>query len=110
VSPTYAIQTIIFYHLQTSAFVLGAVCKDWLAAGKASSVCKLFSLPGVTALAVAYDYMHCKYLGVDGYLFGSVFWLLCFQILPGTPKENLAQVWAVPYMHESRVCIYGIMN
>ena len=29
---------------------------------------RLFSLPGVTGLTVALDYMHCKYLGSDQYL------------------------------------------
>jgi hypothetical protein len=38
------------------------------------------------------DYMHCKYLGSDQYFFGSIMWLLCFKILTGAPKENLALV------------------
>ncbi len=29
---------------------------------------RLFSLPGVTGLTVALDYMHCKYIGSDQYL------------------------------------------
>lgn len=54
---------------------------------------KLFDIPGVSGLTVAYDYMHCKYLGVDQYVFGSVLYLLCFFVLGGSPTENLARVW-----------------
>ena len=39
---------------------------------------QLFSLPGVRALTVALDYMHCKYLGMDQYIFGSILYILCF--------------------------------
>ena len=67
---------------------------SWLQwAGRAA--CKLFEIPGVTACTVAMDYMHCKYLGVDQYMFGSIFYLLCFVIMDGTPKENLRRCWLI---------------
>jgi hypothetical protein len=33
-------------------------------------------------------------LGVVAYLLGSVLWLLCFRVMPGTPTNNMQQVWA----------------
>lgn len=53
----------------------------------------LFTLPGVTAMSIALDYMHVKYLGLDQYLFGSVLSLLCFFVLHGEPSQNLQTCW-----------------
>lgn len=66
---------------------------EWLMwAGR--STCKLFNSIGVTACTVALDYMHSKYLGSDQYQFGSVFYLLCFIMLPKSPKQNLEDCWS----------------
>ena len=65
---------------------------EWLA-WDGRTKCKLFTLPGVTATTVALDYMHCKYLGCDQYIFGSVMYLLCFVIVSSTPKDNLNVCW-----------------
>ena len=65
----------------------------WLA-WDGRSKCPLFSLPGVTALTVCLDYMHCKYLGMDQYMFGSDLYLLVHHVLTfGTPQENLNHIW-----------------
>ena len=48
----------------------------------------------MTALTVALDYTHSKYLGMDQYMFGSTLWVLCFMVMTGTPEENLAWRWA----------------
>ena len=37
-----------------------------------------FSLDGVSLHTVHADYMHCKLLGTDQYIFGSVLWLLIY--------------------------------
>ncbi|CAE8616927.1 unnamed protein product, partial [Polarella glacialis] len=37
----------------------------------------------VTAVSIALDYMHCKYLGSDMYQFGSVLYMLCYFVLTG---------------------------
>ena len=57
------------------------------------SKCKLLTLPGLSACTVALDWMHCKYLGSDQYMFGSVMWLLCFVVMPETPLQNLLACW-----------------
>ena len=58
------------------------------------SPCGLFQhLPGCTAVAVAYDFMHSKYLGTDMVFIGSCLWLLCHKILPKTALENLQTCW-----------------
>ena len=44
---------------------------------------ELFKLPGVSVLSVAADLMHCKHLGTDMYVYGSVLWKLCYERLPG---------------------------
>lgn len=65
---------------------------EW-AAWANRSKCSLFDIPGVSICSVALDYMHCKYLGCDQYLFGSLLYILCFIVLPETPKLNLAFCW-----------------
>jgi hypothetical protein len=54
---------------------------------------ELFSVPGLSAVNIALDYMHNKYLGTDQQQFGSVFYVLCFMILPNSPQENLLVCW-----------------
>jgi hypothetical protein len=63
---------------------------NWLA--KYATHLPIFDLLFVSSCTVCGDYMHCKYLGSDQYFFGSIFWLLCFKIIPGDPKDNLASV------------------
>ena len=75
---------------------------DWLQSGR--NACILFAIVGVTILSWYPDWMHCKPLGIDKFLLGSVLWLLVHHILPGTVDENLAQLW------EDIVCIYHILG
>lgn len=63
--------------------------KEW--DGRSKS--ELFKLEYLTAVSVCLDWMHCKYLGQDMFLFGSVLWLLCFHVMPHTPKSNLLRCW-----------------
>ena len=49
----------------------------------------IFKALNVSGLTVAPDLMHVKYLGYQQYFLGSVLYLLCFYILPGTPLQNL---------------------
>lgn len=66
---------------------------DWLN-WDARSPCPLFSgEDGITALAVGLDWLHCKYLGTDMYVYGSILKLLCFFMLPSSPIDNLQTVW-----------------
>jgi len=37
--------------------------------------------------------MHCKYLGLDQYQFGSILYLLCHFVLGDTPESNLKLCW-----------------
>ena len=50
----------------------------------------------VSILAVAADWMHNKHLGTDQYFYGSVLWLLVYNILDQsrTAETNFDQVWA----------------
>ena len=43
---------------------------------------------GITVLTVYPDLMHAKYLGVDQYFLGSVLYMLCFELMPKSPKDN----------------------
>jgi hypothetical protein len=66
--------------------------EEWLAwDGRSTS--PLFTMPGVTGLTVALDYMHCKYLGMDQYMFGSVMYVLCYFVMPDEPLNNLKACW-----------------
>ena len=53
----------------------------------------IFTWQNLSALNLALDYMHCKYLGSDQYAYGSIMWLLCFQVLPNDPLANLLALW-----------------
>lgn len=66
--------------------------KSW----QGRSSCLLFErLHYLTGLAVHYDWLHCKYLGVDCIQFGSVLWLLVFKLMPySQPINNLKMVWS----------------
>ena len=57
-----------------------------------TTACELFDVSGVNALCVAPDYMHNAYLGWLQYLYGSVFWLLCFLVLPHEALQNLEYI------------------
>ena len=66
--------------------------EEWTAWAQRSQ-CPLFLLAWLSACNISYDFMHVKYLGADQYLYGSCVYLLCFDMLPGTPKENLTVIW-----------------
>jgi hypothetical protein len=40
------------------------------------------------------DELHVMHLGTSQYMLGSILWLLCYEILPGRPEENMCTVWA----------------
>jgi hypothetical protein len=65
---------------------------EWVAWEGRSKV-GLWSIPGVSAVTVALDWMHNKYLGIDQYLYGSILYILCFMILPLSPVANLQTCW-----------------
>ena len=54
----------------------------------------LMSLSWMNCWGVWPDKMHVKHLGCDKYLGGSVLWLLTFEILDGSPDENVAFIWS----------------
>ena len=79
-------------HPDTSAWIpLTWKHTDWMPAHP-DAPC-IFELEGLTIDAVSPDWMHCKHLGADQYLFGSVLMLLCFHILPNRPEQNMGQIW-----------------
>ena len=57
------------------------------------SKCRLFDLPGISVLTICMDYMHAKYLGLDQHQYGSIMYILCYIVLPGTPEENISVLW-----------------
>ena len=48
----------------------------------------LLKLHYVTGYVLFADVMHCKYMGTDTYFIGSVLWLLCYSVLPGTAAKG----------------------
>ena len=66
--------------------------EQWLAWDN-KPTCPLFRLPNVTGLNVAYDWLHCKYLGSDQYMYAALLMLLCYHMLPGTPEANIRALW-----------------
>ena len=66
----------------------------WTASGY--DKCPIFSVYGVSVLTVYPDYMHCKYLGIDKILLGSVLWMLIHWVLSpdlGDLEARLTLVW-----------------
>jgi hypothetical protein len=56
----------------------------------------LFTLIGVSILTVFPDLMHVKHLGTDMHIYGSVLWLLVYQVTTaGQAEENLKEVWSI---------------
>ena len=47
----------------------------------------------MSILNVHYDWMHCKHLGADQYIYGSILWLLVYTVLGGSPEDNLVSIW-----------------
>ena len=55
--------------------------------------CCLFSLQFVSILALNPDWMHDMHLGIMLYAYGSVLWLLVYQLLvEGSPAKNMSKV------------------
>ena len=54
---------------------------------------KLFQKDLCSVLVVHFDLMHCRYLGYLQQLFGSVFWLLCEEMMQRSPLVNLHELW-----------------
>ena len=55
----------------------------------------LFRLLFVNNLTLSVDTMHVKHLGSDKYFYGSVWWLLCFEILDSSPAANCEYVFGL---------------
>ena len=53
----------------------------------------MLCIEGVTILSFYPDWMHCKSLGIDKPLLGSVLYVLIHFVLPGDVEENLQVVW-----------------
>ena len=53
----------------------------------------MLQIEGVTILSFYPDWMHCKSLGIDKPLLGSVLYVLVHYILPGGVEDNLSAVW-----------------
>ena len=64
---------------------------EWLA--EHSTCHNLFRMPGGGLDLVSPDLMHCKHLGTDQLLLGSVLTWLVKHYLSGTNAQNLAIVW-----------------
>jgi len=53
----------------------------------------MLQIVGVSILSFYPDWMHCKHLGIDKHLLGSVLYVLVHHILPDDVEANLAVLW-----------------
>jgi len=61
---------------------------------------ELFMAPFSCGIASFFpDVMHTKHMGTDAWFYGSVLWLLCFELLPNSPEANLQVVWSEAKRH-----------
>ena len=54
--------------------------------------CVLLNSRLLGGLFVHYDVMHSKWLGWAQYLYGSIFWMLCYEQMLQSPLENLVRL------------------
>ena len=68
---------------------------SWRAlAADEKSTCPLFSMAATSICNLAYDFMHCKFLGSDKTLYAAILWLLVFHLMPGPDEHtNLGILW-----------------
>ena len=60
-------------------------------------------LPHFSPWLISHDWLHCKYLGHDQLVYGSVLSLLVRHVLPGNNAQaNLAQIWRDIQWHYSQ--------
>ena len=57
------------------------------------SKCIIFDIAGLSGASVAPDWMHAAYLGAYQYIFASILYVLCFDILDEEPIQNLKKCW-----------------
>ena len=53
----------------------------------------LFQFEGFSPFLISLDWMHCKYLGHDQQVYGSILSLLCRRVMPGDAVSNVKQLW-----------------
>ena len=74
----------------------------------------LFQMQNFTPWLLAMDYMHCKYLGHDMLVYGSILSLLVNHVMPDAdPTRNLASIWASIqqfYKEHHVACRYKYLN
>jgi len=65
--------------------------EDWKAENPTPHA--IFSFEYLSNQNIEVDELHVMHLGTSQYLFGSVRFVLCFEILQGDPASNMRQVW-----------------
>ena len=65
----------------------------------------LFGLSGVGILNVFPDWMHTKHLGTDKTTYASALHILVYEIMPGSPEDNLDEIWSrcLTYYREHKI-------
>ena len=90
---SFVLLGLAFYKKASGSYIFLLSNLRW-ASWPQRSKCVLFQkLSGLTAVATSYDWMHAKLLGTDMVFHGSCLWILCNEVLPHTPSENLQICW-----------------
>lgn len=65
----------------------------------------IFDLPYLSCHHLEPDELHVIHLGTSQYMLGAVLYILCFQVMSGTPEQNLHGLWAdiTQYYRDYRV-------
>ena len=65
-------------------------------------------MENTSVLNLAYDYMHCKYLGVDRCVYSAILYLLVFHLYAaGSVEQNMAAFWADL---QAAYVLFGVAN
>lgn len=66
------------------------------------SRCILFDNPNISGLTAQPDWMHIKFLGFQQFFLGSCLFLLCHQLLPSSPLQNLRRIGLMVFRLQRR--------
>jgi hypothetical protein len=86
-----------WYHMvkDMAGWIVNAfTTESWKMARPGQGV-EVFRMSFMSCLSLGVDMMHVKHLGVDKPFFGSILWLLCFEVLNDGPQSNLDYVFGL---------------
>ena len=85
-----------FTHFRSDATWKGRLynLESWMVANP-NLLHPLFTYIKLSLHHIDVDEVHVMHLGTATYMIGSILWVLCYEIMGGLPKDNVAEVWSL---------------